>query len=393
MNILITSKDDQPQFLGGDKRVGIILAHEWQAMGHGVSFVCHSTAPDCPPLVDGITQYILPDRTAIDTPENREYLGSLIEREHIDIVLQQHMRDPGLIALCAHMRDRARVVSVLHFDVGFDDRILAEHFFCRWRLGHSLRLWLSDTLLYVRYLLYARRKTYRYWSSLYRDCAAASDRVVLLSQNMIAPFCRRAGCAEAMVSSMPNPASLQVNAAACARKEKTVVWAGRLQFSQKRTDRMLRVWKRVSAAHPGWRLQILGSGDWDYWRAQIRRHGVENAEVVGFCDPTPYYEKASIVCMTSTSEGWGMVLVEGQAHGCAVMAYDSYGSASEIIHDGETGLLVRPFSIGGYAQRLAWLMDHDAERQRIAAQGAESVRRFDSAKVAQRWIELFNSIK
>lgn len=393
MNILITSKDDQPQFIGGDKRVGIILAHEWQRMGHGVCFVCHSTSPQCPEEVDGIRQYIMPDTSDIDTPTNREFLRSIIGREHIDIVLQQHLREPGLISLCARVRDVAKVVSVLHFDVGFDDKILAEHFFCRWRLGHSPGMWLRDALFYARYLLVTRRRTWNYWSSIYRDSAAGSDRVVLLSPNMTDSFCRRAGCPREMVSAIPNPASLQVNAEACAHKEKTVVWAGRLQFSQKRTDRMLRVWKKVSADRPEWRLKILGSGDLDYWRGQIERHQVPRAEVVGFCDPMPYYERASIVCMTSTSEGWGMTLIEGQAHGCAVMAYDSYGTASEIIRDGETGLLVEPFSIDGYARKLAWLMDHDEERAHIAARGAESVRCFDSCEVAQRWVQLFNSLK
>lgn len=38
MNILITSNDPYPQYMGGDKRVAISLAKEWTQCGHNAFF-------------------------------------------------------------------------------------------------------------------------------------------------------------------------------------------------------------------------------------------------------------------------------------------------------------------------------------------------------------------
>jgi glycosyltransferase involved in cell wall biosynthesis len=96
--------------------------------------------------------------------------------------------------------------------------------------------------------------------------------------------------------------------------------------------------------------------------------------------------------MTSTTEGWGMVLIEGQVHGCAVMAYDSYASVSDIITDGENGVVVPAFNECEYARRLSELMEDDALRQRMAQNGTQSVRRFASTNIAKRWISEFEQL-
>jgi glycosyltransferase involved in cell wall biosynthesis len=189
---------------------------------------------------------------------------------------------------------------------------------------------------------------------------------------------------------IPNPADFSAIRPKLAQaKEKVVVWCGRLDFSPKRLDRMLRIWRQVSAQYPDWQLKVLGSGNWDYWKSLVQSHHLKNVEIVGFCNPNPYYERASIVCMTSTTEGWGMVLIEGQVHGCAVMAYDSYASVSDIITDGENGVIVPAFNECEYARRLSKLMEDDALRQRMAQNGTQSVRRFASTNIAKRWISEF----
>jgi glycosyltransferase involved in cell wall biosynthesis len=44
--------------------------------------------------------------------------------------------------------------------------------------------------------------------------------------------------------------------------------------------------------------------------------------------------------MTSTAEGWGMVLTEAQQMGVPVVAMDSFGALHDIIEDGYNGRIV-----------------------------------------------------
>ena len=175
-------------------------------------------------------------------------------------------------------------------------------------------------------------------------------------------------------------------------KEKIVLWVGRLGYDTKRLDYMLKIWMEINKSHPDWKLKILGSGDWNYWKRIIAQYHIKNADVVGFCNPTEYYAKASILCMTSVAEGWGMVLVEAQQYGCVPMAYRSYAALDDIIVDGENGYSVKAFDQNDYVNKLRRLMDDVDLRRRMAMRGIESVKRFDVDKIAATWIAHFESI-
>ncbi|MEE1090991.1 MAG: glycosyltransferase [Paludibacteraceae bacterium] len=175
-------------------------------------------------------------------------------------------------------------------------------------------------------------------------------------------------------------------------KEKRVLWCGRVEFGVKRVDRMMRIWKRVSHKFPDWQLDILGSGDIDYFRNLAKKYGIQNINFVGFCNPQEYYDRGTILCMTSSTEGLPMVLIEAQTNGVVPMAYDSYASATDIIDDGDNGFLVKAFDEDEYVEKLMSLMRDDDMRLRMAESAMVSVRKFDSRKIAQQWVDLFEKL-
>lgn len=64
---------------------------------------------------------------------------------------------------------------------------------------------------------------------------------------------------------------------------------------------------------------------------------LRNIEFKGTQPSEPYYAESSVLCMTSTYEGFPMVLIEAQQYGCVPMAFDSFEAVHDIIEDGENG--------------------------------------------------------
>lgn len=395
MNILITSWDPQPQFIGGDKRVSLTLSKIWEKQGHSVKIVCFCPSPIKKEFVEGIEQLFLPDEMEINSPRNIQFLRQTISEQKFDILLHQHALIDDFNRLCHSVKDLIKIVSVLHFDVKHDAKILANSFFNRYKIENSPKLYVIDMLRFGKYILFDKRRLEKRIGDKYKYLYAVSDMVSLLSDSMIESFRKYIGIPNAdRITAINNPVVTIIpdGKAASSEKEKIVVWCGRLGYGAKRTDRMLQIWKRINRIHPEWQLKILGSGDWDYYKKLIDKHSIKDAEIVGFCNPSTYYTKAAILCMTSTTEGFGMVLVEAQSYGCVPIAYNSFSNLHDIITDGENGFSVKAFDEDEYVTKLSRLMSDTEMRDRMSANGIKSIHRFDAETIAGKWIDLFGNL-
>ncbi len=84
------------------------------------------------------------------------------------------------------------------------------------------------------------------------------------------------------------------------------------------------------------------------------------------------YAAASMFCSSSFSEGLPVVLMEALACGCAVVA-TAIAGVSELIDDGESGLLVAPGRVDQLAQAMGRLLDDEELRTRLARNGRQRV--------------------
>ena len=87
---------------------------------------------------------------------------------------------------------------------------------------------------------------------------------------------------------------------------------------------------------------------------------------------TAYLAADVFALPTRGHEGWGVVLQEAMAAGCAVIASDRVGAAQDLISDGETGLIVPADSEEHLARALALLCENDAGRRAIGEAGQAS---------------------
>jgi glycosyltransferase involved in cell wall biosynthesis len=143
-------------------------------------------------------------------------------------------------------------------------------------------------------------------------------------------------------------------------------------------------------------LQIVGDGKYrDAMLQQIANEKLERVEMVGRrSDVDTFYRKASIVCLTSQTEGWGLCLTEGQAQGCISVAFGCSAGVKDILSpSGVNGFVVTPFDEDEYAETLLRIAAMSDE-ERLAIRRSAVAKRANYAPeiIVKKWHDLFESL-
>ncbi len=195
------------------------------------------------------------------------------------------------------------------------------------------------------------------------------------------------------ISVIPNAASFSRTEPA-ALTAKRVLAVGRLSH-QKGFDRLLDAWAAVAPQHPGWHLEIVGSGQLQAELEKQAKHlGISNSItfVTNCTDIRAHYRNASILAMTSRYEGLPMALIEAQTCGLPAVAMDCRCGPRDVISDGVTGFLTSEGDIPAFAERLSTLMSDSRLRQRMGAAAFEQAERFETDRIMGEWIKIFNEL-
>lgn len=395
MNICIINHDRNPLFTCGIKRVSSILAKEWSKTCN-VFFIAIAPIDKRFKEMNGIPQFHLPEPDNILSDANLDFFTTFVKEKNIDIILNQHSENIHITNLCAQVAKKtdAKIVSTVHFSITHKHDTIKEAFFIKYKLGKSPIAWLKDFGIFVKYHLYTRHKNNKEDCLLYRNLFDSSSKIVLLSPTFIPTLGKKLKLNSPdfkKLTSIGNPIDIYPKQV-IQTKKKRVLWCGRVEYGVKRVDRMLEIWKSIAPRHPDWELYVMGSGNIEYFRNVTRQNNIPNAHFVGSCNPYDYYKDGSILCMTSSTESWGMVLVEAQMFGCIPLAYNSYSSLTEIITDGVNGYTIPAFDKKKFEERLEWLIENEDERNKMIVECKRSVERFDASIIAQQWIDMFNDL-
>jgi glycosyltransferase involved in cell wall biosynthesis len=161
----------------------------------------------------------------------------------------------------------------------------------------------------------------------------------------------------------------------------TVLYVGRL-YRRKRVDILLRAATILRGRIPELELRVVGGGPCAAALRALPGDAVWLGDV-SRAQLAAEFNRASVFCLPSVQEGFGIVLLEAMAAGKAIVA----SRAAAIPETAPHAALVEPDDPEALAAAIERLYYSAAEREANAAAGAEWVRQFDAPRVARLFLE------
>ena len=324
--------------------------------------------------------------------ENVAMLRDILQKDRIRLVVNQcgmPLIPIKTILLAAKGMD-VKIISAYHSEPGRNGRIQ--------RVDDALAICTNRML---RSLLHSLRwvvgKATGYGMAYnYRH----SDRFLVLSPSHVGKFRHFTGLQQTdRLQVMPNfvHAASAGFAYSADKKRKEILYVGRLDQVSKHVERVIDTWSHLEDRFPDWRLTIVGDGDAKAGLMLLAEgKGLRHVYFEGFQSPERYYERASLLLLTSEFEGFGLVAVEGMTYGVVPAVYHSYSAAGDIVEDGKDGILL-PFHKEGFrADEAACLLSEvlaDApRRERMAVAAMARSKAFSLEQVFDRWESLIRDL-
>lgn len=380
MNILFTSSTPFHPLRGGVGRVTDTLCKELQKRGYQVFYLnADWVAEERKKYKYPAPVTILPIKNIDDAQCVISYRKYLTENK-IDVVINQ---DALYVDFYNNVGDLPiKVISVIHNNPLMNyNHLLNDLLTLR---NNSL---LERMKRIVRCLLYLRVKKQlkEYIDKRFGNIILSSDKILMLSPYYVQSLKNFGISVENKFDYVYNPNSFPLQASLF-KKKKEIIYVGRLDNRSKKVGRLIKVWSKVGKKYPDWNLTIVGDGpDRNQLEVLKKKYQVGNLTFEGFQSPIEYYKRASIICMTSSFEGFPMVLVEAMQFGCVPIAFDSFEAIHDVIIPEKTGELVKPFKIKDYINKLSNLIDDDTKRTTMSDAASMYVARFDVKTIADRW--------
>lgn len=380
MNILFTSSTPFHPLRGGVGRVTDTLCKELQKRGYQVFYLnADWVAEERKKYKYPAPVTILPIKNIDDAQCVISYRKYLTENK-IDVVINQ---DALYVDFYNNVGDLPiKVISVIHNNPLMNyNHLLNDLLTLR---NNSL---LERMKRIVRCLLYLRVKKQlkEYIDKRFGNIILSSDKILMLSPYYVQSLKNFGISVENKFDYVYNPNSFPLQTSLF-KKKKEIIYVGRLDNRSKKVGRLIKVWSKVGKKYPDWNLTIVGDGpDRNQLEVLKKKYQVGNLTFEGFQSPIEYYKRASIICMTSSFEGFPMVLVEAMQFGCVPIAFDSFEAIHDVIIPEKTDELVKPFKIKDYINKLSNLIDDDTKRTTMSDAASMYVARFDVKTIADRW--------
>lgn len=345
---------------GGTERVAVQLANKLLQDGaYDVCFVSLTQDKENTfyPLESKIERYQLGKKWINPGPKYIPLIGRLrrlIKEKKIDIIIDIDIVLDSL-SIPASIGLNTKVVSWEHFNCEYEQKVL-------------------------------------YRRLISRLTARFSDYVITLTVEDKENYGKILG-RKTRISAIYNmPTKMQRNKAV--PRENIIVTAGRLTY-QKGTEYLAEVAASVLKKHHDWKWLILGDGEErNILQRAIAENGLENQLILkGTVDSVEsYLERAKLFVLASRYEGFGMCLVEALQMEVPCVCFNVKVGPSEIISDGQNGILISPFDCEKMTCEINNLIENPSRLEEMSANTLIGFERFSDKNIIENWKSVLNEL-
>lgn len=388
MNIVFFHRTGIVADSGGISRITSTLASTFREHDHNVYLL--AAEKNQGNIYDAM-QFFLPD-TDLGKLANEEYLIEFVVKFNISIIINQSAMSPDVVDYLYRVKCKSnvKIVSCIHNSIltqGYNFAYQKEYKLKEQGRGYLFKLLKTPVvknLLVKMYILKNR--------TFYSNLSLKSDAIVLLHKGHLQELEKMVGNEVKNAVIIPN-CLYAIPEGGLIDKQKTVLWVGRIDFSIKRIDYMLRIWQKVMSSKRDWTLQILGTGkDAEKAHKLANKLNLSNVEFVGQTDSFEYYRDASVVCVTSTHESFSLVTLEGMMNGCVPVLFNSFPAASLLVKNFHNGILIEDFNVGEFANELIKLMDDRDNMIRMSKNARVLSSKYTVDSIYPKWDILIGSL-
>lgn len=389
MNILFMLKSLD---MGGVEVVTSVLANKFVSQGHVVVVFSFSAGTNAIASRFNERVKIITGKGYDISRENIVLLRQALERYQIDVIINQWGLPLAPIRLARNAMKGldTKIISVYHNAPSFNGRIQSVNVRLKECKNPIKRLALN-----VQKVLF-REVTGGAMRYIYNK----SDRFLVLSDCYKEDFRRFTRIKHPKkLGAMANPVTID-NAGFVynpKEKQKEIIYVGRLDYVQKRVNRVIDVWNYLEDQFPDWSLTLVGDGEErGNLENRIKVLGLKHVRFAGFQNPEDYYKRASMLIMTSEYEGFPLVLAEAMSFGVVPVVYHSFAAVDDIIENGVNGIVV-PYSSALFparvmAKSMSTLMSEMNKLVKMVEAAMQSSKRFGMDSIYKRWVHVLNPL-
>jgi Glycosyltransferase len=192
---------------------------------------------------------------------------------------------------------------------------------------------------------------------------------------------------------IPNPLSYESENVS-PLNQKTIVSMGRLVLP-KGFHYLVKAFSLLAGEFPDWTVQIYGEGqDKEYLNNLIKELSLQ--ESVSIHAPITNVQEvmlnSSLFVFPSRYEGFGLVLTEAMECGVPCVAFDCECGPSDIIENGEDGLIAQLDNVENLTEKMKVLIKNDNLRLKMGKKAKQNVQRFQTKEVLKQWEGYFSTI-
>ena len=379
---------------GGTGTAVLFTANELIRKGHRVIiYTALHRSDDYPlghtPLFDVV---IVPTVSA-DTDENINFMRRHLTDNHVDVLV--------VVAMCfmrlneLRENNTCKIVYALHGCPFYEEKMFNAIKMREAEKGGRYGRWLAYWLIHHwRYKFF--HSNMRKVLPIYEKTIAAVDKYVVLCEDY------KTLITETMHLDPVQKPKLEVIKNGIfavdtpnTNKDKIIIFVGRLTYEDKRPMRLVKIWSQIYKKLPDWRFIVVGDGpEKQLLEDTVAKLDIKRMEFSGFTnDTSSFYQRASIICLTSEYEGWPLCLAEGQVYGVIPIAFECTAGIKDIISQpGEDGMLVKPYDCHEYAKKLFQIASDEHLRSSMREKCIMKTRYYSMERNSQGYCRLLEKL-